>query len=226
MTLPFALIFDMDGLLVDSEPRSDLAMEQFLRRRMLDLDPELMPLLLGRRLPEAMVIVKDWFGLDDDVVEITVEFSDLRLAALQEYLPVMPGARELAVRPAVRAVGSGTCDTGGETPRHSRCPRPARRRADARCRDQGRTREAGRRRRSGTAGSFPQEIIRAPDIPRRCRIIVPHSSVTEFIHGSISNIWKQIYPQRNRQLRSDRRSCRSLLGCADRTLAAEFQYRP
>jgi HAD superfamily hydrolase (TIGR01509 family) len=95
VTLPSALIFDMDGLLVDSEPRSDLAMEQFLTRRMLDLDPELMPQLLGRRLPEAMVIVKDWYGLDDDAAAITVEFSELRLAALKEYLPVMPGAREL-----------------------------------------------------------------------------------------------------------------------------------
>src|SRR3954447_11168752 len=85
----------MDGLLVDSEPRSDLAMEQFLARRMLDLDPELMPLLLGRRLPEAMAIVKDWYGLEDDAAVITVEFSELRLAALQEYLPVMPGAREI-----------------------------------------------------------------------------------------------------------------------------------
>lgn len=95
MTLPAALIFDMDGLLVDSEPRSDLAMERFLGRRMLDLDPELMPKLLGRRLPEAMVIVKEWYDLDEDTAAITVEFSELRLAALQEYLPIMPGAREL-----------------------------------------------------------------------------------------------------------------------------------
>ena len=95
MALPEALIFDMDGLLVDSEPRSDLAMERFLGRRMLDLDPELMPLLLGRRLPEAMLIVQEWYGLDEDAAAITVEFSELRLAALQEYLPVMPGAREL-----------------------------------------------------------------------------------------------------------------------------------
>ena len=42
----------------------------------------------------------------------------------------------------------------------------------------------------------------------------------------ISNIRKQIHPQRDRQLRSDRRSRRPLLGRADRTLAAEFQDRP
>jgi HAD superfamily hydrolase (TIGR01509 family) len=95
VTLPAAMIFDMDGLLVDSEPRSDLAMERFLGRRMLDLDPELMPRLLGRRLPEAMLIVREWYDLDEDAAAITVEFSELRLAALQEYLPVMPGAREL-----------------------------------------------------------------------------------------------------------------------------------
>ena len=64
-------------------------------------------------------------------------------------------------------------------------------------------------------------------IARRCRMNVPHPRVTEFIHGPISNILAiQIHPQRDRQFRSDRRPRRSLLGRADRTLAAEFPHRP
>jgi HAD superfamily hydrolase (TIGR01509 family) len=93
--VPEALIFDMDGLLVDSEPASDLAMEQFLARRMLAFDPDLMERLLGRRLPEALAIVKDWFDLEEDVLAITNEFADLRVAALRAHLPVMPGAAEI-----------------------------------------------------------------------------------------------------------------------------------
>lgn len=93
--VPAALIFDMDGLLVDSEPASDLAMEQFLARRMIGFDPDLMERLLGRRLPEAMAIVNDWFDLGEEVETITTEFADLRVAALRARLPVMPGAPEI-----------------------------------------------------------------------------------------------------------------------------------
>ena len=93
--LPEALIFDMDGLLVDSEPASDVAMEQFLAKRMLGFDPDLMERLLGRRLPEALAIVNDWFELGEEVTTITAEFADLRIAALRANLPVMAGAAEI-----------------------------------------------------------------------------------------------------------------------------------
>jgi HAD superfamily hydrolase (TIGR01509 family) len=92
---PGALIFDMDGLLVDSEPIAAVAMERFLARRMLDSDPDIYEKLLGRRLPEAMTIVKNWYGLDGDHADLTEEYGALRLAALKEGLPAMPGAFEI-----------------------------------------------------------------------------------------------------------------------------------
>jgi HAD superfamily hydrolase (TIGR01509 family) len=85
----------MDGLLVDSEPIAAVAMERFLARRMLDADPDLYLQLLGRRLPEAMRIVKDWYGLDGEHADLTEEYGALRLAALKEGLPAMPGAFEM-----------------------------------------------------------------------------------------------------------------------------------
>src|SRR5215204_5453645 len=48
-----ALIFDLDGLLVDSEPLAEIAMEEFLRRYGHARREEVMGKLLGRRLPEA-----------------------------------------------------------------------------------------------------------------------------------------------------------------------------
>jgi HAD superfamily hydrolase (TIGR01509 family) len=92
---PAALIFDMDGLLVDSEPLSEIAMDRFLARRMLDNDQDLMDQLLGRRLPEAITIVKAWFDLDGSVEALTAEYGETRLDALRGGVPVMPGAREI-----------------------------------------------------------------------------------------------------------------------------------
>jgi hypothetical protein len=82
-------------------------------------------------------------------------------------------------------------------------------------------------------------IVSARNNPRaknpqlRCSVNVPHSrrnGIHSWPDGPTSS-WiatsaKQIHPQRDRQLRSDRRSRRSLLGRADRTLAAEFPHRP
>ena len=95
MSFPAALIFDMDGLLVDSEPLSEIAMDRFLARRMLDNDHDLMEQLLGRRLPEAITIVKAWFDLDGDLPALTAEYAETRLDALREGIPVMPGAHEI-----------------------------------------------------------------------------------------------------------------------------------
>jgi HAD superfamily hydrolase (TIGR01509 family) len=95
VSFPGALIFDMDGLLVDSEPIAGLAMERFLARRMLDADPDVYVQLLGRRLPEAMAIVQKWYGLEGELADLTNEYGALRLAAIKEGLPAMPGAFEI-----------------------------------------------------------------------------------------------------------------------------------
>jgi HAD superfamily hydrolase (TIGR01509 family) len=95
VNFPAAFIFDMDGLLVDSEPLSEIAWARFLARRMLEAEHELAQQLLGRRLPEAVAIVKDWYDLDGEVDTLTEEYANTRLEALREGLEVMPGAREI-----------------------------------------------------------------------------------------------------------------------------------
>ncbi len=90
-----ALIFDMDGLLVDSEPLSEVAMRVFLRRHGRDLEPDLMGALLGRRLPEATAIVAARYGLPGNVAALTEEFDEVRLETIRGNLRAFPGAAEL-----------------------------------------------------------------------------------------------------------------------------------
>ncbi len=96
MALPIrALIFDMDGLLVDSEPLAAQAMTDFLARFGQSPRPEVAAKLLGRRLPEAIAIVRDAYELAPDLEELTRVYGAMRLAALRGNLRPMAGAREI-----------------------------------------------------------------------------------------------------------------------------------
>ncbi len=90
-----ALIFDMDGLLIDSEVLAATAMDQFLARYGLARDPEIHKQLLGRRLPEAIAIVRDAYSLDRPLEALIEEYGEMRVAALRGAVRAMPGAREI-----------------------------------------------------------------------------------------------------------------------------------
>jgi HAD superfamily hydrolase (TIGR01509 family) len=90
-----ALIFDMDGLLVDSEPLSEAAMTAFLRRYGREPRAEVAARLLGRRLPEAIAIVREAYELELPVEELIAIYGEMRLAALRGNVRPMPGAAEI-----------------------------------------------------------------------------------------------------------------------------------
>lgn len=90
-----ALICDMDGLLVDSEPLAESAMVAFLRRHERELRPDAMGQTLGRRLPEAMALIAEIYGLTDPLDILMRDYGEMRLAALRGHLRPMPGAAEL-----------------------------------------------------------------------------------------------------------------------------------
>ncbi|HEY7032440.1 MAG TPA: HAD family phosphatase [Thermomicrobiales bacterium] len=90
-----ALIFDMDGLLVDSEPLSEAAMSDFLRRYGHEPRAEVAAQLLGRRLPEALAIVREAYELSLPIDELIAVYGELRLAALRGNVRPMPGAAEI-----------------------------------------------------------------------------------------------------------------------------------
>lgn len=90
-----ALIFDMDGLLVDSEPLAAKAMDAFLARYGLERREDVHRQLLGRRLPEAIAIVRESYGLEHALETLIEQYGEMRLAALRGAVRPLAGAREI-----------------------------------------------------------------------------------------------------------------------------------
>jgi HAD superfamily hydrolase (TIGR01509 family) len=90
-----ALIFDMDGLLIDSEPLAAKAMDVFLARYGLERRAEVHERLLGRRLPDAIAIVRESYALAHPLDALVAEYGELRLATLRGAVAPLPGAREV-----------------------------------------------------------------------------------------------------------------------------------
>jgi pseudouridine-5'-monophosphatase len=90
-----ALIFDLDGLLVDSEPLAAQAMLAFLQSFGVEQDPIIQAQLLGRRLPEAMAISQKGYNLPGSLEELSARYGQMRIEALRGAVTVMPGAREI-----------------------------------------------------------------------------------------------------------------------------------
>ena len=90
-----ALIFDLDGLLVDSEPLAAQAMTRFLQSFGIEQDPAVQVQLLGRRLPEAIAICQTGYGLPGALEDLTAHYGQMRMDALKGAVTAMPGAHEI-----------------------------------------------------------------------------------------------------------------------------------
>lgn len=84
----------MDGLLVDTESLAHAAMESFLARHTRVRKQEIHDQMLGRRLPEAVAIVKEGYALDHPVEELIAEYAQMRRDALIGNVKPLTGALE------------------------------------------------------------------------------------------------------------------------------------
>ena len=102
-----ALIFDMDGLLVDTEQLAADAMDAFLLRYGLDRRQDIHDQMLGRRLVDAIEIVRLGYALEDPIEDLTLIYAEMRRQALVGRVHPMPGALEIVtfVRGAGLPVG-------------------------------------------------------------------------------------------------------------------------
>ncbi|MEJ7762127.1 MAG: HAD family phosphatase [Thermomicrobiales bacterium] len=98
-----ALIFDMDGTLVDSEPFAARAWADWLGQHGHTLRDEVLGQMYGLRLLEGAAVIRREYGIVLPVEEIAHAQDSLRIAALRGNLKPLPGAD--VVLAAGRAAG-------------------------------------------------------------------------------------------------------------------------
>ena len=85
----------MDGLLVDTEQLAYQAMDSFLAKHTLERRQDIHDQMLGRRIPEAMAIVKEGYGLPTPVDDLIADYTVMRRDVLVGNVRPMPGAKEV-----------------------------------------------------------------------------------------------------------------------------------
>jgi HAD superfamily hydrolase (TIGR01509 family) len=90
-----AVVFDLDGLMFNTEDVFDLAGNELLRRRGLAMTDEIRNGMLGRRPPEAFRHLLDVTGLDEPIERLRDESREIFRSLLDGHLQPMPALFEL-----------------------------------------------------------------------------------------------------------------------------------
>lgn len=94
-----AIVFDLDGLLVDTEPIFAEVARRVLERRGLTLVPEVLHGMIGTPARHALRVFGAHYALPDTVEDLMAECSELFFIVLGDRpAPLMPGALELMDR--------------------------------------------------------------------------------------------------------------------------------
>lgn len=102
-----AIVFDMDGLMVDSEPLSQQAWDEYLRPYGHQLNEEIVSRIIGLRADLSTPYIKDLFNLTEDVTTIISKRAAIYSQIRANGVPVMPGLHELHAEIARRHIPWG-----------------------------------------------------------------------------------------------------------------------
>jgi HAD superfamily hydrolase (TIGR01509 family) len=94
-----AVVFDLDGVLIQSEEVWDAVRERFVRERGGRYDEEVQRAMMGMSAPEWSRYLHEKAGVPDEPEAINHDVVDRMLEAYRRELPLLPGA-EQAVRRA------------------------------------------------------------------------------------------------------------------------------
>ncbi len=97
-TLPAAVLFDMDGLLVDTEPAWTVAEVELARELGGEFTPELKAAIVGTRLDVAVPTILRWYGAaagPEDVARTSAWLLGRMVSLFGSRPPVLPGVLEL-----------------------------------------------------------------------------------------------------------------------------------
>lgn len=95
---PRAVVFDLDGLMVNTEDLYQEVGSQILRRRGKHFDDALLDAMMGCPASVALQRMIDWHKLDDTVARLAAETDQIFATLLDERLEVMPGLWDLLAR--------------------------------------------------------------------------------------------------------------------------------
>ena len=90
-----AIVFDMDGLMVDSEPLSQQAWDEYLRPYGHQLTEEIVSSIIGLRADVSTPTIKKLFNLPEPVPVIIAKRAALYSQIRAKGVPTMPGLHEL-----------------------------------------------------------------------------------------------------------------------------------
>jgi HAD superfamily hydrolase (TIGR01509 family) len=94
-TKPKAVVFDLDGLLINSEDLYEQAGETVLRRRGKTYDAALREQMMGRPVVDAIRLMIDCHSLPDSVDSLICECKDVLMSLMATSLDTMPGVEQL-----------------------------------------------------------------------------------------------------------------------------------
>lgn len=87
-----AVVFDMDGVLIQSEEVWDEVREAYVRERGGRYDAEIQRAMMGMSSTEWSRYLHDEAGVPDEPGEINAEVVHRMLAAYRDHLPLIPGS--------------------------------------------------------------------------------------------------------------------------------------
>ena len=89
------VVFDLDGLMFNTEAVFNRAGHELLRRRGKQMTHEILTQMMGRRPPEAFACMVEMTGLSESIEGLMIESQEIFTDLLAEHLAPMPGLFEL-----------------------------------------------------------------------------------------------------------------------------------
>src|SRR5258707_8187144 len=97
-----AVVFDLDGVLLQSEEVWDAVRERYVRERGGRYDDEVQRAMMGMSAPEWSAYLAEKAGVSGTPEQINADVVELMLEAYRRELPLLPGAAEVIGRLAAR----------------------------------------------------------------------------------------------------------------------------